>query len=57
MFAPNFIVEPNAVETSEPLKKQPVKIDNVKIVPDETPEEKTIWVNWSQNVYTVKPKV
>lgn len=57
MFAPNFIVEPNALETSEPLKKQPVKIDNVKVVPDETPEEKTTMGKLESEVFTpLKPK-
>ncbi|QXP60198.1 hypothetical protein [Olleya sp. HaHaR_3_96] len=57
MFAPNFKVEVNAVEASEPLKKQPVKIDKVKIVPDETPEEKTTLGKLESEVFTpLKPK-
>ena len=40
MFAPVITVEPDAVETSEPLPKQPVRPDNVLMVPDETPDKK-----------------
>lgn len=57
MFAPTFRVEANAVETSEPLKKQPVRVVNVTVVPDETPEVKTTTDKLESEMFApTKPK-
>ncbi|WP_397364742.1 energy transducer TonB [Olleya sp. R77988] len=40
IMAPNFTVEPDAVETSEPLRDKPVRPDNPTVVPDDTPDVK-----------------
>ncbi|MGB6268595.1 MAG: energy transducer TonB [Olleya sp.] len=40
MFSPVFEVEPDAVVTKEPVQKKPVRPDNAKVVPDDTPDPK-----------------
>ena len=39
LYAPNFFVEPDAVETIEPQKTQPVHPVDPEIIPDDTPDK------------------
>lgn len=41
MFAPTIAIQPDAVETSEPVKKQPQPVIDPEIIPDDTPEKET----------------
>jgi protein TonB len=57
MFAPVITVAPDAVETSEPLSKQPVRPDNITMVIDDTPDKNITEQNLiSDIVQATKPE-
>lgn len=56
MFAPSVLVEPDAIETSEPVKTKPVHIIKPEIIDNDTPDKKETDKLITEIVKPTKPK-